>query len=156
MNKLNKPHLITTGEKWVLPTVNLGAFQEQINENMIKFLTDVFNSEDTFLSFPIVWGGIDPNASPYNENKHIESALMVRLLLGFVELDDNPYLEFNIKESLSNYLESCKEDGSFREGLHKLAKEFYQLVQDIDEVTGSEPKSKLHQGKPLMKVIKGI
>jgi len=112
--------------EWELDALDgvLGNFKEWLLKAATEAVTLALKDEDTGVSWPAVWD---------RAGKTTVDPLTMKLdvALGSM-LDEHPVYAFNIRAALQTYLEDCREDGSFSEGLGKIRNALRNLADEID------------------------
>ena len=86
-----------------------------------------FESDNSYLYFPVEWGDSDGIGGPV-----VEDPLTIYLRVGLEGDGEKPTFEFNLRDALADTIEACKEDGSFSPGLGRLSDALRDLAAYID------------------------
>ena len=87
-----------------------------VTEKLSKEAANRLEGPATYLSFPAIWDDVLAGGAPPTD------PLTIRLTanLGFYE-DDQPRWDANLSEMLREDIEDCENDGSFADGLARIA-----------------------------------
>lgn len=105
---------------------------EFLNELFFYMFADKENSCSAQLSFPFTHFPVDGDS--VKNAKCPENPLTIRLSIpwGKEEFND-AYFDFDLDSFLLTYLDYCKEDGSYCEGLQGISKGLKDLCKKIDD-----------------------
>ena len=98
-----------------------------VTEKLSKEAANRLEGPATYLSFPAIWDDVLAGGAPPTD------PLTIRLTanLGFYE-DDQPRWDANLSEMLREDIEDCENDGSFADGLARIAAAMRELAARLD------------------------
>ena len=132
---------------WGLDSID--KLEKDISTGLKAALAEVIHyamqEDDTYIYFPAVF--IRNNNYPdadfeksdgVRRGHEVEDPLTVYLRVAATYAgDEQPTYSFNLRDSLQNDIDSCKEDGSYGYGLAKLASALRELADDIDSAVAT-------------------
>lgn len=101
---------------------------DAIHRGIQEAVGRALDSQRTYLDFPGIWGKVDTNGRSDN-------ALVIEIAVdvGSNEID-MPTYAVDLRAVIDEYLNYCRKDGLFADGLEAFAKELRQLADEIDSV----------------------
>jgi hypothetical protein len=116
----------------------IDAFEniEQIfRDGLAEVVEHAFAEDDTYIYFPVQYSR-DPEFGKKGSDgifgEEVSDPLTVYLRIALAYDDDRPTYSFNLRDSIQDELNYCKEDGSYSFGLSRLSKALRGLADEID------------------------
>jgi hypothetical protein len=127
----NEPNL----QDWTL-SASESELANYIKRELAELIKLAFADEDTRPFFPVEYSRDPENGKKGSDGfggAEVGDPLTMYLRVALAnDTDDLPAFSFNLRETLNDTLEICREDGSYSYGLGRLSKSLRELADSID------------------------
>jgi hypothetical protein len=108
--------------------IDLSDLTEVLSPAIFKVIDEILDVvlEETSIDFPAIWGDSDGAGGP-----PVDDPLTVYLSLNF-DGEDYCFYEVSLREPLVIDMEDCRSDGSYADGLERVARGLRDLAAEID------------------------
>jgi hypothetical protein len=113
----------------------IDGFSNFLRKSVDEAVEHALNDEDTGVDWPAIWGKGDGRTK-----KAKIDPLTIYFTVAIGDGDDgHPVRSFNLRDALQSEIESCRDDGSYSDGLAQIRDALIALVSEITAAIDSAP-----------------